>query len=330
MDDRFFLGEDDFRTWMDTEGKAFREAHYLEGNFPGCDFRNIHYTQIIHPDEKAAIVISHGFCEFIRKFDEAIYYFYQMGYSVYFIEHRGHGFSYRSVEELDKVDVERFYDYVDDLNCFIDMVVKRNSPGKPLFLYSHSMGGAIGAAYLEEYPSVFDAAILSSPMMEMTLGKYPRWAVSLLALWKKFRKKGTDFIVGSHGFDGVDVFESSSALSRARYEYAFDARKEVKNYSTYGGTYNWIDTSLRAEKKIIRNAAKIKVPVLLFQAGLDAKVQPEGQERFAAKNPLVKISRYPDSKHEIMNATTEIREKYYREVFAFYEMQLNQLLWVKE
>ena len=322
MNTNNMFGEDDFARKMDELVKPFQEAHYLSGDFPGCDFKKIHYTQIIHPQARAAIVISHGFCEFIGKYDEMIYYFYQMGYSVFFPEHRGHGFSYRSTEDLDKVDAIRFYDYVDDLKCFLDMVVRPNCPNLPLYLYGHSMGGAIAAAFLEEYPGYFKAAILSSPMMQMTLGKFPEWAVRLLAAYKLFRKKGEDYIMGSHGFDGIDIFEKSSSLSRARYEYVMDMRRAVKQYRTYGGTYRWIATSLRAQKKIIKKAGRIQIPVLLFQAGLDYKVQPRGQEKFAQRAQIA-IHRYPQSKHEIFNATTEMRKQYYDEIFRFWEQQEN-------
>jgi len=35
----------------------------------------------------------HGFCEFFGKFHETAYTFYEQGYSVFFVELRGHGYS---------------------------------------------------------------------------------------------------------------------------------------------------------------------------------------------------------------------------------------------
>lgn len=105
--------------------------------------------------QKVAIVISHGFCEFAEKYKEVIYYFLKNGYSVYVPEHRGHGYSDRIVVDGEKVHIEDYEQYVQDLHCFVKNVVELTEKRKILFC--HSMGGAIGVRYLEEFPLTFDA-----------------------------------------------------------------------------------------------------------------------------------------------------------------------------
>jgi alpha-beta hydrolase superfamily lysophospholipase len=68
-------------------------------------------------------------------------YFVNLKYAVYAPDHRGHGKS-----DGERVYVERFSDYVDDLKTFFDMVRKEN-PGKQIFLIGHSMGSAITLLY---------------------------------------------------------------------------------------------------------------------------------------------------------------------------------------
>ena len=97
----FFFGEEDFESRMETEAKPVLSM-VQSGDFKGCDGNTIHYEALINSDEKAAIVISHGFCEFYPKYHEMFYYFYEAGYSVFFVEHRGHGFSYREIDDPDK------------------------------------------------------------------------------------------------------------------------------------------------------------------------------------------------------------------------------------
>lgn len=316
-----FFGEETFIEEMNSVGAKFRDEHYEEGEFLGCDFSKLHYVMVKHKNERAAVVISHGFCEFARKFDELIYYFYELGFSVYFVEHRGHGFSQRFVEDEGMVHATRFYDYIDDMKCFMDMVVKKNSPSVPCFMYAHSMGGAIAAGFLEEYPGYVDAAVLSSPMMEMSLGKVPRFVVMAIADVKRFFKKGKKYAPGNHGFDDCYVFKTSGALSESRYRYCFELREQVPEYRTYGGSYDWLATALRAQSKIVRRANRIKIPVRLYQAGLDTKVNSGGQDRFV-KNAGIEKVLYPDSKHEIFNASTEMREAYFQSVFDFFEDNL--------
>jgi serine/threonine protein kinase len=65
------------------------------------------------------------------------------GFSVYAFDLRGHG---RSAGP--RVAPDRWTDYVDDLDRFLTRVQQRE-PGKPVFLFGHSMGGAIAARAAE-------------------------------------------------------------------------------------------------------------------------------------------------------------------------------------
>ena len=65
-------------------------------------------------------------------------------------------------------------------------------------------------------------------------------------------------------------------------------------------------------------AGKVKIPVLLCQAGRDTMVRAEGQEYFAKNSGNTRIVRFPDSKHELFTATYDIMLPYYEEVFDFY------------
>lgn len=319
MREHQLFGEEDFAERMETEVKPWIERCLREGYLYSGDRTRLHYCRALHPQEKAAVVFCHGFCEFAGKYHEVMYYFYQMGYSVFFLEHRGHGFSQRYVKDLDRVYVKSYQEYVDDLKAFLDQTVRKESVSKTLFLFAHSMGGAIGALFLEQNPSYFKKAVLSSPMMQMNFGKIPDWQVKLLVFWSRIARWNTGYVPGQHGFDGTYAFDTSSCLSRARYEYVFRLRKEVPEYTTYGGTYAWTRASVQAIKKLAKNAGSVKIPVLLFQAGRDSMVRPEGQRYFAEHAKHVRTVTFPDSKHEIFNATEEIREAYYQEIFAFYE-----------
>ena len=124
---------------------------------------------------------------------------------------------------------------------------------------------------------------------------------------------------GQKGFDYTYSFAGSSCLSEVRYAYVFRQRKQTPEYRTYGGTYAWARASLRATRRLEKDAGKVRTPVLLLQAGKDTMVRPGGQEKFAAKSKNTKVARFPDSKHEIFNGTARIRERYYSEVFRFYE-----------
>lgn len=315
----FFIGEDDWQERVNTDLAEFRQENYKEGTFFGYEEKRIHYVYLKHPDERAAVVISHGFCEFVRKYDELIYYFYQLGYSVYIPEHRGHGYSYREVEEPDKVHVTDFSQYVQDFKIFMDQIVKRESPNAKLFLFAHSMGGCIGVRFLEEYPGYFEAAVLSSPMLELSCGKIPKPMVRLLTTWAKIAGWQTKFVPGKHGFDNKYAFDTSSALSEQRYAYIFKLRQQNVQYQTYGATYGWTKAAIEACKKALKNAGKVEIPILIAQAGQDTMVLPKAQETFAKRAKNATLLRFPDSKHEIFNALEPVRSSFFDRVFSFYE-----------
>lgn len=314
----FLFGEKDFDERMESEVKPVL-AQVKEGDFLGYDEKPIHYYYLLNDEEKASIVISHGFCEFFPKYHEMVYYFYESGYSVFFIEHRGHGYSYRETKELDRVHATRFQSYVDDLKIFVDKVVSEKSLSKNYYLYCHSMGGCIGAIYLESHPKDFKKAILSSPMMQLNFRGTSPLVVKLLVGWSVIARWDEKYLPGQHGFDGVNTYPNCSAQSEVRHHYLFELKKQNKFYQVNGGTYRWCRESLKAMKRVIRDADKITTPTILFQAGLDTMVEPKGQEKFLENNPGIKKYSYPDSKHEIFNANDKDRKDYFMKVLDFYE-----------
>lgn len=317
-DKDFFFGEKNFNERMESEVKSLL-GKVEQGDFLGYGEKKIHYYELKHPEERASVVISHGFCEFFPKYHEMSYYFYEMGYSVFFIEHRGHGYSYRETEELDRVHATRFQSYVDDLKIFVDEVVKKESKSKNLYLYCHSMGGCIGALYLEQYPTDFAKAILSSPMLQLNFRGTSPLAVKVLILWSTLAGWKEKYLPGQHGFDGINTYPNCSAQSEVRHHYLFEQKKKNKYYQMNGGTYGWCKQSLKAMKQAIKEADRIQTPTVLFQAGLDTMVEPGGQEKFLSNNPKIKKYTYPESKHEIFNAYDSDRKRYFAQVLDFYE-----------
>ena len=63
----------------------------VTGNLKGELDNKMYYEIYKINDDIGGIVISHGFTECIEKYREFIYYLTREGYSVYIMEHRGHG-----------------------------------------------------------------------------------------------------------------------------------------------------------------------------------------------------------------------------------------------
>ena len=121
--------------------------HYLERK-PRRKLYTVSY-RADHP--KAVVVISHGFSESVKKYEEPIYYFLQQGYHVVMADHCGHGYSYRMVKDPSLVHVDHYTRYVKDL-IYVIRYAKKEYAGLPLVLFGHSMGGGIAAETASQIP----------------------------------------------------------------------------------------------------------------------------------------------------------------------------------
>lgn len=287
------------------------------GYYNTQDARKIYYEKFINPNEKAIVVISHGFCEFAEKFEEVIYYFFCMGYSVYIPEHRGHGRSDREVDDMSKVYVESFDEYVNDFAGFVNEIVKKERENKKYILYAHSMGGAIGALVLEKYPHLFDCAILTSPMLKMKYNGMPEIAAWFLKIYAKLFPVGKKYVPGQGAFDGKREADYGSCTSGVRYEYNFRKREKDESYRMNGATYGWSVGAMNAVKKLQRDVGKVDIPVLLFQAGNDTVVDNKGQNKFAKGNDNVILIKIPNSRHEIYGSDHDTIKWYYELIWKF-------------
>lgn len=316
-----YLEEEAYEENIERFVRPILKSNRSSGYFHSFDEKRIYYQSFIHPHPKAAIVISHGFCEFTAKFEELIYYFYQGGYSVYIFDYRGHGYSERSVKDRCLVHVSSYEEYVQDLNSFVTNIVRKSSSKEKLVLYGHSMGGAIAALYLEQYPKVFTCAILSTPMLQINMGGLPVVAELVLQMMKLLGKDKA-YVMGHRAFDGIPDFEGSSCNSRARYDLIFNKRLKDENYQTYGASNGWALASIRAIRKLQKNARHVHTPILLFQARMDTTVKPGGQIRFVKHTKNTRLVIVPDSKHEIYNGSTQVVKDYVTQIFAYLDETL--------
>ena len=311
----------EYLDYIEQEIRPWLYEHVNDGYCESRDKRKLHYYEAINPDEKASIVIVHGFCEFFGKYHETAMRFYQAGYSVFFIELRGHGRSEDAYELEDRrVHIENFNDYVEDVHSFIEQIVLPHTLTGKLFLFAHSMGGAVGALFLEKYPEVFRCAVLSSPMLQLDIKNLPEWVLSAMRAYPKVTRKKEDFAPGQGPFTFINEFEHSSCLDPDRYEYQFLQRCQDPAYQTWGGTWGWCSASVTATEKLQKNVDQIRIPVLICQAGKDTMVRNDGQDTFCRHSEFVTLVTYPDSKHEIFNADDDTRTKYYKDVLDFFRV----------
>ncbi len=344
--------EKGFEESVDTVLRPWLRDHVTGGTLTSFDDTRLQYYRAVNPAAKAVVVMLHGFTEFFGKFHETAYDLWENGYTVYFLEQRGHGGSERYVDDPDLVDVEDFSDYVEDLKCLLDQVVLKEtqsfttraavngaysggvgvmggggSQKLRIFLYAHSMGGCVGTLFMEKYPNYFYAAVLSSPMLKMQFGNTPLWEVKALMAASKLPGMSEKAMPGMKKFDPENPdFEGSGSISRARFDYQFEIRKDPATggiYTMNGGTYRWGRAAYKATAEVVKYMDQIKIPILICQAGNDAYVDNAGQDELAQKAKYAKLIQFPDAKHEIYASNGKTLEIYYREILDFYARAVN-------
>jgi acylglycerol lipase len=131
-----------------------------EGMFAGKDGVRL-FEQFWWPvgRPRAVLVIVHGLKDHGSRYADVAERLARSGFAVYAPDLRGHGRS-----DGDRAYVERFDDYLDDLEVFLARVRGRE-PGRPIFLFGHSMGGAIAALYAIERKPALAGLVLSAPAL---------------------------------------------------------------------------------------------------------------------------------------------------------------------
>ncbi len=236
-----------------------KNINFEDGYFMGKENLKIYYKSYEVKDSKGSIVISHGFCESIERYKELIKILNQNNFSVYGLDHRGHGKSGRLGIDDSQINVEDFCESierykelikilnqnnfsvygldhrghgksgrlgiddsqinVEDLKTFLDSIVVHKLDGNKLFLFAHSMGGAIGSLFLEQYNNYFDSAILNAPMMQINTGNYPEIVSKLVAKFMCFVRQGNRYILGQYNnyFDSAILNAPMMQINTGNY-----------------------------------------------------------------------------------------------------------------
>ena len=211
------LGESDYLPAMEGPVAAWLRDTVLSGNLSSFDDTALRYYYAIPEGAKGIVLMVHGLSEFFGKYHEMAWYFYRSGFGFFFLEQRGHGYSGGKLPDAaDIVVIDDFRTYMKDLKCFYDRIVDPRSEGLPKVIFAHSMGGAVSALFLENYPGLFKGAVFSSPMFRLSTGGQGPAVVLAVKTFVKLTGRMELPGPGQHRFDRTPAFETSSALSKAR------------------------------------------------------------------------------------------------------------------
>jgi len=256
-------------------------ARHESGTFAGAGDVEIFWQKWLPAAEpRATVVLAHGASEHSGRYEHVAAAFNERDYSVWALDHRGHG---RSGGR--RVYFERFDDVLADLHAFIARARKELSGEKP-FLLGHSMGGAVSTAYAIRYDGELAGLVLSNPVASIATAPGAVAVSNLLSA-----------VAPRLGVYSVDAEGVSRDLE--------EVRKYVEDPLNFHGKLpaRTVAELGREVGAFTDRAAAITVPLLIMYSSTDPIVAPSGSEMLAERvgSDDVTLRNWEGLRHELLN-----------------------------
>ncbi len=137
--------------------------------------------QIALPEEQEAIgilQIAHGMAEHKERYEALMAYLAERGFIVAVYDHRGHGESVRSKEDLGYFYDHGAYALVEDMHQVTQMLklwYDQEQGKMPFYLLGHSMGSLAARVYIKQYDADLDGLIICGSPSYNPGNRFGRW-----------------------------------------------------------------------------------------------------------------------------------------------------------
>jgi lysophospholipase len=314
--------------WADKE-KDFTEYQeqvvqpfYRSGTFERLRLRDgasLSFSVFQNTNPEKAIVILQGRTESMFKFAEWIYDLHQAGFTVFAFDFRGQGHSDRMIPSHPHYGhIDSFDTYVEDLREFLEKVVTPRHQGK-LFLYAHSMGGAVATLHELKYPGRFLGSVLQSPMLDIKTDPFPQFIAKFIVRVMIFLGLSENLPPLQKDQKEADPKEANTVTTSAsRREYSLIQR--VREPTAFIGppTSRWVYQAFAATAKIKEEGQKLSNSILMFQAGNDLFVNNQGLDLVCQMAKNCKSILFSSAMHELYLERDEVRQELLAKTVAYY------------
>ncbi|NJM87747.1 MAG: alpha/beta hydrolase [Hydrococcus sp. RU_2_2] len=253
---------------------------HLEGTFQGAGELNLYYQSwTFQKPAKAIVAIVHGLGAHGGLFFNAVEYLVDRGYGVYAFDLRGHG---RSPGQ--RGHINNWGEFREDLNLFLQFIRERE-PDSPLFLWGHSLGGAIALDYALRFPEGLQGIMVTSPAIgKVGVSPFKIATGKLLSrVWPRFSLKlGLDRYASSRDLSAISIFLQDPL----RHEYA-----SARLATEFLQTVDWIQS----------HVSDLQLPLLILHGSADRVTHPDSSWAFCLQVtfPDKECYELPGSYHDL-------------------------------
>ena len=263
---------------------------------------------------KGVVQIAHGMAETAARYERFAKFMTENGYIIYINDHRGHGKTAGSLDNVGYLADEDGFDWMTKDIHQLSGIIKKEHPELPLFLYGHSMGSYVAQRYLILFGNELKGAMLSGSNgkqgMKLTIGTM----VAKKEIKKNGRKVKSDKL-NQMSFGG---FNKAFRPNRTDFDWLSRDNAEVDKYvsdpycgfvCTTGFFFDLLTGLKEIEKK--ENIAFVPktLPIYIFSGALDP-CGKNGKGVTKLYNTYkkqgindVSLKLYPEARHELLNET---------------------------
>lgn len=274
------------------------------------DDLDISYLEIYPDNPKAALQLVHGMCEHKERYIPFMTYLAQNGYACIIHDHRGHGKSVKSKEDLGYFYSGMADAVLSDIGLAADRL-SEDFPGLKHGLFGHSMGSLAVRAYAKKHSGSLSALIVcGSPSENRFSGLMAKLDEALI------RKKGDrakSSLINSAflGFFQKDFLDEKLDNAWICSDRSVVEQYNADEYCNFTFTLNGYKTLLTlmqlAYSDNTRSPKNASLPVLFVSGSNDPCMVSKKDFAKAVKSfadcgfSNVSSKLYPDMRHEILN-----------------------------
>ena len=309
---------------LGNPNRCFMENFTLKSRHDGLDISVI----ALRPDGevKAVLQIAHGMCGSKERYIPFMRYMSSRGVACVANDHRGHGASILSSDDLGYMYEGGYEALIDDMHVVHDWIAGE-FPGLPVYMLGHSMGSMALRAYMHRFPSDADGIVISgSPAYSPLSPLLYRIASMLCALGlghtrpKIIYRITTDYY--NRHFDSEGSLAWTCSDPEVRREFISNP---VHNFRfTLNGSRALMGLMLKAYSHERFDPSMKELPIV-FLSGEDDPCMggPSGLDKAicaireaGCRNVMVKT--YPAMRHEILNEIG--KERVWQDIYDFIQV----------
>lgn len=265
---------------------------------------------------KAVVQIVHGLAEHAGRYEAFAEFLASSGYIVYANDHRGHGKTAGSIENLGYAGEDGFNWMVKDLDELHD-IIKNENQNLPVFMFGHSMGSMMAQMYMSLCGNKLKGVILSGTMgrqgVKLNLG--------IMIANNEIKKK--DSRAQSEKLQKMTFGHYNDSFKPVRTEFDWLSRdtQEVDKYindplcgfASTASFYYYFFKGIKEihKKEIMKNIPK-DLPIYIMNGEMDpvggncktVKSLIKDYERLGIKDVSYKF--YKGGRHEMLNEVNKV------------------------